>query len=88
MSDTYFGLPTHINGERAPYEIHNALYSQFSIARFYGGCTAYGTRYVWVDSVEPMLVRADLFAARRKDARMRETIPRCARTKDLFEVTK
>jgi len=73
--DNFFGLTTHINGVQAPYEIHNPMDTQFSIARHYGGCSAFGTSYVWLphggEYDGPVLVRADLHKARQKDARKR-----------------
>lgn len=73
MSDDFFGLPTHINGEQAPYEIHGPMYGHFSIARHYGGCKAFGTDYVWVqegdDVMGAILVRSDLWKARNKAAK-------------------
>lgn len=85
-SNDFLGFPTHINGRAAPYEIHNPMDSQFSIARRYGGCRAFGTSYVWVQTGttawDAILVREDLYKARMKAA---TTTPRCEKTGDLFE---
>jgi hypothetical protein len=48
----------------APEKIHGWLDTQLSIARFYGGCTYSGHRYV-IDHADPdkPLVRADVLKA-------------------------
>lgn len=53
-----------------PERIHHWMNSQLSIARFYGGCTYQGARYV-INYDEPgnPLVRADIFAADHKATR-------------------
>lgn len=72
MSEDFFGLPTHINGKQYPYEIHNPMMTQLSIARFYGGINYNGVHYVWVqhgtDPHAAVLVREDVDNARAKAA--------------------
>lgn len=47
-----------------PEEIHHASQSQFSVARFYGGCTFNGAEYVY-DAENDKLVRKDIHLARQ-----------------------
>lgn len=56
-----------------PEEIHNPQNSQLSIARFYGGCTFNGARYVVVpvgSDGDWKLVREDILKARSKAERV------------------
>lgn len=57
---------------KPPEEIHNPQNSVLSIARFYGGCTFQGARYVVVPvgcDGDWKLVRADIAMARAKAER-------------------
>jgi hypothetical protein len=51
----------------APEEIHGVTGSMFSVARYYGGITAYSCRYVY-DPIRDVLVRVDVLK-RREDER-------------------
>lgn len=57
MTD-YSTRPTHINGKQAPYEIRDVSLGMFSVARYYGGCKAFGTDYVY-DPTADTLIRQD-----------------------------
>lgn len=49
---------------QAPEEIHGVSQGQFSIARYYGGCTFRGAAYTY-DAERDVLVRNDILKARR-----------------------
>lgn len=62
-----------------PEEIHNPQNSQLSIARFYGGCTFNGARYVVVPvgcDGDWKLVREDIMKARAKAERATRKVKR------------
>ena len=67
MTD-FSAYPVKINGQQAPYEIRGVSQSYFSIARYYGGCTAFGTSYVY-DAERDVLTRADVVKGEAKKAR-------------------
>lgn len=60
--DKYKDFPHTINGQQAPFEIHGVTQTIFSIARFSGGCKAFGTEYVYDHSAD-ILVRKDVLKA-------------------------
>ena len=49
----------------APERITGVSSSQFSIARYYGGCKAFGKDYMYIRDTDE-LVRADIFKADKK----------------------
>ena len=51
-----------------PDEIHHVSQSQFSIARYYGGCTFQGASYTY-DPVRDVLIRRDVLAGRVRAAK-------------------
>lgn len=55
----------HLNRQEAPEEIHNVSQGYFSVARYYGGCEAYGTQYVYIIP-DDKLVRIDLIKNYKK----------------------
>lgn len=67
----YSSKPFELNGTRAPYEIHGVSTGFFSVARYYGGCKAFGTEYVY-DPTEDVLVRKDclkIYAKAKRDVK-------------------
>lgn len=68
MATDFSDYPIEINGERAPYEIHGVSQSYFSVARYYGGCKAFGTRYTY-DPTRDVLIRDDVLEGEAKKAR-------------------
>ena len=52
----------------APEEIHNVSQSQFSVARYYGGCTYMGQSYIY-DAGQDRLIRRDVYLARLKEGK-------------------
>ncbi len=74
---------------QAPEKIHGWLNTQLSIARYYGGCTYSGHRYV-IDHSDPdePLVRADVLraeqAAKAKAAKAKAVDARQDTTGSLF----
>ena len=53
----------------APEEIHYVSKTIFSIARYYGGCQAYGHHYYVYDPIRDVLVREDVLKAKAKEAK-------------------
>lgn len=49
----------------APEEIHGVSYTQFSVARHFGGCRYAGHHYHY-DAGRDVLIRGDVYSARLK----------------------
>ncbi len=56
--------------EENPEEIHDVSHSQFSIARYYGGCKLNGVDYHY-DPERDVLVRHDVLSQRKREAKER-----------------
>lgn len=54
-----------LEGKQAPERIYGVSQSQFSIARYYGGCKAFGATYHY-DADTDSLVRVDIWNAQIK----------------------
>ena len=54
--------------KRTPYGITNVSQTQFSVARFAGGCTLSGDKYVYNAQTDE-LIRADVLKWKRKKER-------------------
>jgi hypothetical protein len=52
-----------------PDEIHHVSRSQFSVARYYGGCTYQGVSYAY-DRSRDVLIRRDVLAGRVRAAKV------------------
>lgn len=51
--------------KRTPFGIRNVSQTQFSIARYSGGCTLNGDRYVYIPHADE-LIRADVLKWKKK----------------------
>ena len=65
-------MNTHLDGldncplhTRNPFLIRNVSKTQFSIARYSGGCTLNGDRYVYLPQTDE-LIRADVLKLKKK----------------------
>lgn len=63
--------PPVYNGGKPPREIRNVSESYFSIARYYGGCKAFGANYVYIPP-EDKLLREDLVKNYKKQHRRKK----------------
>ena len=59
------GLDTCPLNKRTPFVIRNVSQTQFSIARYSGGCTLNGDHYIYIQPTDE-LIRADVLKWKKK----------------------
>ena len=59
--------------KRTPFGVRNVSQTQFSIARYSGGCTLNGDRYIYLPQTDE-LIRADVLRWKKK-ARKNAAVP-------------
>jgi hypothetical protein len=67
--------------KRTPFGIRNVSQTQFSVARYSGGCTYNGEHYVYIEATDE-LIRADVIKWQNKKAKP-STRPRADIERDL-----